>query len=523
MRRAFVVLSLSALSVSILTCKRRSIPSPEIVYPFEDGLGVFCTAPAGTELRYVVDWGNGLVDTTGLSYAACDTALVPVPGAVARDAEVRAKAFAAEDPTLESDWASNRIRVATPGMALWYWVTPNEDSAPPMTAPVIGYLEGRELVYFGSDDEYMKVYGIDVETGATVVSGWGVVPEEGYEWISHPAWNPRTGHLLIPKEEGEFYAFSRNLFSVWHYPGKTNDEDLTFTEWGTAAVCGNDIYATDIDTIVRGGDTIKNVTKFYKMRDSTHMPVNPPFTVLGVQEVLGAPAIDDAGNVHIVTDSGLVYKLNPNLEVIWRTAPEPGQRDLCGPVLGEDGSVYIGSGSGRVSALDPDGNLQWFTRLAVDDCWIVVGQTKLYLTAGLSRLYCLDRANGSVFWYVSLGDTGFSRYPALAANGFIYCQDDEDKVYCVDTRDGSVRWVTDCRAFYPGRASTPRYSALKFPLPSPTITSNGDVIVAGPDALYCLNGYRGGPLDPEAPWPKWQRDIHNTGCMPQALGQPSAY
>jgi hypothetical protein len=40
---------------------------------------------------------------------------------------------------------------------------------------------------------------------------------------------------------------------------------------------------------------------------------------------------------------------------------------------------------------------------------------------------------------------------------------------------------------------------------------NGNIIVAGRYALYCVAGSPAGPLDPLAPWPKWQHDLYNTG------------
>jgi hypothetical protein len=49
--------------------------------------------------------------------------------------------------------------------------------------------------------------------------------------------------------------------------------------------------------------------------------------------------------------------------------------------------------------------------------------------------------------------------------------------------------------------------------PNPTILSNGNIIVAGSDALYCVAGYPEGPLDPLASWPKWQHDLYNTGFV----------
>jgi hypothetical protein len=59
----------------------------------------------------------------------------------------------------------------------------------------------------------------------------------------------------------------------------------------------------------------------------------------------------------------------------------------------------------------------------------------------------------------------------------------------------------------PSRTSATEYSQ------NPTILPNGDVIVAGVNALYCVAGSHAGPLDPLAPWPKWQHDLHNTGYV----------
>ena len=42
---------------------------------------------------------------------------------------------------------------------------------------------------------------------------------------------------------------------------------------------------------------------------------------------------------------------------------------------------------------------------------------------------------------------------------------------------------------------------------------NGNIIVSGRHAMYCVAGNPAGPLDPLAPWPKWQHDLYNTGYV----------
>ena len=59
-----------------------------------------------------------------------------------------------------------------------------------------------------------------------------------------------------------------------------------------------------------------------------------------------------------------------------------------------------------------------------------------------------------------------------------------------------------------------RGAGVENPPPSPTVTSNGSVIVVGEHAMYCVSGYKDGTLDTDAPWPKWQHDLHNTGHWP---------
>jgi len=41
--------------------------------------------------------------------------------------------------------------------------------------------------------------------------------------------------------------------------------------------------------------------------------------------------------------------------------------------------------------------------------------------------------------------------------------------------------------------------------------SDGNVVIVGEDAVYCVAGYEDKKLQTTAPWPKWQKNSHNTG------------
>ncbi|UCG43615.1 MAG: PQQ-binding-like beta-propeller repeat protein, partial [candidate division WOR-3 bacterium] len=264
------------------------------------------------------------------------------------------------------------ITVEAGGM-LWTWVTPNEDEAPPVTAPVIvTTVEGEELAYVGCDDEEVRIYGVDVSTGKRKEDGRGILPDEGYEWFTHPAYNWGMAHILIGKDDGEFYAFKANLSTDWHYPGETSEEKLLAHEWGNMCLVGNSVYIPNLDTIIRGGDTTQFVTKFYKITDGPERPVSPQFTVIGVQEVLGAPVLDKDNNVYFVTDSGNLFKMNRDIQIQWQKRITE-KRGVFGPVIGSGGVVFCGDDDGKVYAYDSAGTMKWEKTLpGVTEMYMVV-------------------------------------------------------------------------------------------------------------------------------------------------------
>jgi outer membrane protein assembly factor BamB len=151
----------------------------------------------------------------------------------------------------------------------------------------------------------------------------------------------------------------------------------------------------------------------------------------------------------------------------------------------------------------------------------VLGQTALFVASSSGNAYSIDPATGSINWQKSLSTSdGFSTSPIVTANGYIYFASDADVLFCVNQADGTVIWRCDCPRYLPrsnGSSGRPKRAGVNDYPPNPTILPNGNIIVCGDVAVYCVAGYPDGPLDPLAPWPKWQHDVYNTGYV---LGGP---
>jgi outer membrane protein assembly factor BamB len=146
-----------------------------------------------------------------------------------------------------------------------------------------------------------------------------------------------------------------------------------------------------------------------------------------------------------------------------------------------------------------------------------LGQSALFVGTDMGTVYSINPQTGNINWQRSLvRGYSFNTTPIVAANGYLYIQSDNDVLYCLKQADGADWWVCDCNSFLPshgrsGNSPRPRKLGLLDYDPNPSITSTGDIIVVGQNALFCVAGYPQSPLDPLAPWPKWQRDLHNTG------------
>ena len=455
----------------------------------------------GDSLRILVNWG-GSKDTT--------TELFPTP-CYATVSHVFTSLGDATVIVWVQDWKGAKslpdtivIPIGTSGGVLWYWWSsdPENDEEPLSTSPIVANDGTDEVVLSGCEGDY-HFYSIRASSGKSKKSQ--TTKETECAFTGHPGL--ANGHIIVGSDEGELYALSLvgGLKKDWQYPDSASERG-TYTEWGAPAFSGYSFYiGHDDDSIFKFADNGVAGTRVagYGLRAS----------------LVDAPIVDATGNVIFGTDSAYLYKMEGNLSsVIWRVRLL-GFGEVYGPILGSDGTIYCASDSSRLYAIDPtDGSVKtgWPVTLNGDVSRPALGQSALFVASGFGKAYSINPATGTINWERALTETdGFYTTPVVAANGYVYFQSDADQLYCVNQADGTVIWTCNCPNYLPrtggGRPHRPRKTQLVYYAPNPSITSTGDIIVAGDDACYCVAGYPEGPLDPTAAWPKWQKNLSNSG------------
>ncbi len=477
----------------------------------------------GQETGLVVDWGDGSVDTVDRLDIIAEVhhawegpgeytiRLRPVgfgsPAVVsARELPVKvlpgAPVGEASDGVLPRRGQDGNRRYPelslAHGTVKWWWWSPGvSGEEPPVTAPVVMMCGGEELIYT-SPGWPNRIYGISVVSGVEVRSGTPVFPEQENAFTGHPAYCEQTQHIIVGNEDGELYAFTTDLSRVWNWPDSSL-QGQTYLEWGAPAIHGSNIY------VPRDDDTL-----YWFIDNGTSVTVAACYFIPGLGE---AAVVDSDGNVYVASSWGWLFKFPSDLSTpIWTKLVSATNHELFVPAIGSDGAIFIGGSDSMFYAVDPvSGDVRWSHRLVGQAYRCVVGHSAIYVTTGRGMLYSLT-AGGSQNWVVQLSPTSTEIVagPVLTMNGLIYAQDCDDMLYCVRQSDGHVLWTCDCRDFGPraGRKSGRRDIALMEA--SLAIAANGDVIVVGNEALYCVAGYPNGTLAHSA-WPKWQQNAYNTG------------
>jgi hypothetical protein len=325
-----------------------------------------------------------------------------------------------------------------------------------------------------------------------------------YVFTGPAAFCSATQHFIVGSEEGELYALGLHLEYVWRWPNAPSESLEPMVLFGAPAIRDNRLY------VPRDDDSL------YYFIDSIDHGVRVATFAAGAG-IVDAPVIDAQGDVYFDTDSGYLYKVGPELDtLLWRTQIVAAGR-IHSLIIGDDGRVYCTSDSSRVYAFDPaTGGLLWVVPTEGRPLRLAAGRSAIFFGTDRGKVYSINPAAGSVNWQRSFaqGDE-FLTAPVVAANGYVYLHADNDVLYCLQQFDGTLIWRCDCSYWLPGGGKRPRPKKAGFPdyNPDPTITSTGDIIVPGQAAVFCVVGYPDGPLDPLAPWPKWQHDLYNTGYV----------
>lgn len=474
---------------------------PVAVKDAETYITVYRHDPDGDDIRAIVKWSTSK-DTT--------TELAPSPAGFAVS-HIFTRVETADVVVRFQDWKGTKsapdtvhIPVGEEGGVRWFWQDPEGGT---MATSALVANDGEYEVVMGFSWGNQTFYSMKASNHG--IRSYTTTKVAEQDFLCGPALS--GGHVIVTSDEGEIYALALSgLSRAWRWPDIANETLEPYIPFGNPAINGSDIYLgrdTDADSIDR----------LYKFTDAGGSVTPGPTYNLGGATVVDAPVIDVDGSVYFGTDSGYLVKIDANLSSpFWRLHLEP-IGEVSGPVIGGDGTVYCGTDSARFYAINPDGTIKWTIPLDGVGTRPAIGQSAIFVGTEQGTVYSLDPNTGAVNWQQTLVQAfGFFTTPIVAANGYVYFQDDNDVLYCRNQADGANIWTCDCNYYIgggrkAGRASRKGALGLLDGDPNPSITSTGDIIVVGAQALFCVAGYSDGPLDPSAPWPKWQKDLSNTG------------
>ncbi len=365
--------------------------------------------------------------------------------------------------------------------------------------------DGVEDVIYAFEEGSVRAYAFHGD-GSVKYIGHSVDTLNGGGFSTSPVYCAATDHIIIGNDEGELYAFTRDLRIALHWPGNSNGQTFDHRDWGTPAVRGNRICS------VREDDSAwsRHVCSFLDLGEQVALvgldSLEP------YDETSQPPAIDADGNVIVVSDVGYVYKFAPDLNtLLWRTYVS--DEFLTGPVIGSDGTIYCSASEGDgLYSLDPAGSLGWTANIVCPG-WPVLGESLLFVGTDFDSIFALSVTNGEKVWSTSIvGAPSLGASPLLLSNGVVCFYEDQDNgLYGIRQSDGALLWKTKCGPdSWPGRGHD-----IEEACPASSLARNGDIVVPTPWGLARVQGYAGTTLA-ATPWPKWQHDLYNSGWA----GQP---
>ena len=457
---------------------------------------VWAHDPEGDSLLVYVQWKTSKTDSSAsllgspardsFFYSYSDTGTVWI------------KAWAKDKKSATSAVDSFKVVIGEAGGVVWYWW--NADQSPLTTTPVVFFDGTDTVVGSGCEDDYF-FYTIKVNSrrfGTEANSRQPKYASDDYYFAGHAAFCSQTNHVIVSSDEGEIYGLSATLGHDWQWPDSSVN-GLTDNQFGPVAISQNKIFAPREDDRALYG--------FVDNGTSVALAYGP---LAFNSTIMDGPVLDASNDVIFGTDSGFLYLVAPPYNsATWRLSLQS-TGEVYGPVIGADGTIYCGTDQQNLVAVNPTTQqIQWTYALSGVGMRPVVGATAVYIGTDRNVLYAIN-FNGGLVWQKTLGDQ-ITTAPILVTGGYMYVQTDNEMLYCLAQSDGSQIWSLDCSSVLPTSAPNPRPMGVNDFTPSPTITGRGNVIVVGERATYCVKGYPDKVLDTSVAWPKWMKDVYNTG------------
>lgn len=409
----------------------------------------------GNPVSYVIDWGDGTLDTT-TQYPS--GSWVPVEHAWAEPDSHYLRARSIDVTGLESDWSEAigvRIRDPLgPGILLWRYAT----RGPVFACPAIG-TDGT--LYFGSEDS--GLYALNPDGSLE----WRYQAED---WIGGSAAVGPDGAVLFGCYDGRVYCLNPDGTLRWRF--ETGGEISSSPAVDPDGNCY--IGSGDRKLYCLGPDGIRRWE--FETGDW----------------VVSSPALAADGTVYFGGQDSWVYALKADGNLRWRYGTGGWIQGSAG--LGPDGSLYIASFDGNLYALSPEGERRW--QVAVGE-WVLsspaVDENGMVFIGSDQRALIALLPDGSEAWRIELPGPAVTG-PALTDDGIVYAAAGR-RLCAIDSYGvGSVEWVVDVGGEIQG---------------SPAIGPDGTVYFGSSDGY--LNAVRGSGGLGTSSWPKFRRDARNTG------------
>jgi len=380
-----------------------------------------------------------------------------------------------------------------------------------------------------------KAYALALLAGAFCLTGftglhaaagdtlWTFLTGSDIAWSS-PA-IADDGTIYIGSTDSIFYAINPDGTAKWSYPtGDKIKGSPAVADDGTIYIGSSDnkLYAINPDGTLKWSYTTGNDiysspaigndgTIYVGSWDSLLYAINPDSTLKWSYSTGGiistsSPAVGLDGTIYVGSSDYNLYAINPDGTQKW-VYTTGGTTQNSSPAIGSDGTIYVGSGdNSNLYAINPDGTLKW-NYTAPSSIWYapaIDNDGTIYVGVNWD-LYSIN-PDGTVKWNYTTGG-GIESSPTVGSDGTIYVGSDDTKLYAFNP-DGTVKWS---------------YTTGGMVMTTPAIGSDGTLYIGSLDnKIYAFDTGTGAGLA-DSPWPKFHRDLKNTGSLPAPSLQLASY